>query len=119
MTTFKVAEQFSRFPGGRYKSDGPGSGEAFRDDFLVPELGRAMAADGILVLVLDGVAGLPTSFLEEAFGGLLRHTEWSLEEIQDVLKLEAADDDLQPYIDLANTYMIAQAARKAEEARRA
>lgn len=99
--------------------DGPGSGEAFRDDVLIPALTRARDADTVLVVDLDGVAGLPTSFLEEAFGGLLRHTAWTLASIKDTLKLKADDPDLWPYIELADTFMDAEARRRAEDLRRA
>lgn len=63
---------FTRYPGGRFRTDGPGSGEAFRDEHLVPALRRALADNAKLMVFLDGVAGLPPGFLEEAFGGLAR-----------------------------------------------
>jgi hypothetical protein len=63
-----VASDFSRFPAGRFRSDGPASGELFRDRLLVPAL---KANDSVLV-VLDGTLGYGSSFLEEAFGGLVR-----------------------------------------------
>ena len=69
MTEFKLAEEFSECVGGRYKSHGPKSGEELRDDHLIPKL--CEAEDG-LVVNLDGVMGLPPSFAEEAFGGLVR-----------------------------------------------
>ncbi|WP_174275556.1 STAS-like domain-containing protein [uncultured Sphingomonas sp.] len=63
-----VAKQFSRAPAGRYISDGPNSGERFRDQYLVP----ALKTNGELTLELDGTRGYGSSFLEEAFGGLVR-----------------------------------------------
>lgn len=63
-----VSRDFSRYPAGRYKSDGPHSGERFRDEFLVP----AMEAGKQVTIDLDGVRGFGSSFLEEAFGGLVR-----------------------------------------------
>ncbi len=66
--TIEVARDFSRFPGGRYISDGRFSGEEFRDRLLVPALNSGQKVR----VVLDDVAGLPASFLEEAFGGLVR-----------------------------------------------
>lgn len=68
LTSIKVAQDFSKYPGGRLKTDGPASGERFRDDFLLP----ALKASDMVVVYLDGVAGYPHSFLEEAFGGLVR-----------------------------------------------
>jgi STAS-like domain of unknown function (DUF4325) len=66
--TIHIANDFSRFPGGRYRTDGRFSGQEFREDFLEP----AFARDQHVTVILDGVAGLPASFLEEAFGGLVR-----------------------------------------------
>lgn len=66
----ELASQFSTTPAGRYRSDGRFSGEVFRDDVLVPALDRA--GNDTVTVVLDGVAGYGSSFLEEAFGGLAR-----------------------------------------------
>lgn len=63
-----IADDFTQFPGGRYKRNGKGSGEEFREKFLVPHL----KAQERIVIDLDGVSGYPPSFLEEAFGGLIR-----------------------------------------------
>lgn len=68
MTSISIAQDFSQFPAGRFKSDGPYSGEAFREDILVP----ALAKDESVNIDMDGVLGYGSSFLEEAFGGLIR-----------------------------------------------
>ena len=62
-----IAKDFSTFPAGRFVTDGPFSGEAFREQLLLPRM-----RSGNVDIVLDGAHGLPTSFLEEAFGGLVR-----------------------------------------------
>ncbi len=62
-----IAKDFTDTPGGRNRTDGPYSGERFRDDVLVPALER-----GEVEVDLDGVLGFGSSFLEEAFGGLVR-----------------------------------------------
>jgi hypothetical protein len=64
-----IGRDFSRYPAGRYVSDGPYSGEAFRDRFLVPAL---RDSTGKIVIEFDGARGYGSSFLEEAFGGLVR-----------------------------------------------
>lgn len=66
--TLKVTD-FTRFPAPRYKSLGPGSGEEFREDYLTPNIER-YGKD--LLISLDGAMGYGSSFLEEAFGGLVR-----------------------------------------------
>lgn len=64
-----IAKQFSPTPGGRYASDGPFPGEKFREELLLPELKKP---DNIVIVDLEGTAGFGSSFLEEAFGGLVR-----------------------------------------------
>ena len=63
-----VSQDYTRFPAGRYVSDGRFSGERFRNDFLIP----ALKAAGKVEVQFDGTLGPGSSFLEEAFGGLLR-----------------------------------------------
>lgn len=63
-----IAEDFSPSPAGRFRTDGPFPGEAFRDDLLLPKLKE----NDELLVVLDGTSGFGSSFLEEAFGGLVR-----------------------------------------------
>ena len=71
MLTINIAEQFTRTPGGRLKSDGPFSGEEFREKFLEQHFAEGTGEEKIRI-VLDGAYGYATSFLEEAFGGLAR-----------------------------------------------
>jgi hypothetical protein len=68
MTTVIVAQQFSRHPAGRTPKDGPFSGALFRERFLVPSLERKEK----VVVEFGGTRGAGSSFLEEAFGGLVR-----------------------------------------------
>jgi hypothetical protein len=68
MKSISLARDFTKFPAGRYKEDGPYSGELFREKYLEP----ALTCDETLVVDLDGARGYGSSFLEEAFGGLVR-----------------------------------------------
>lgn len=68
----KIATDFSRTPGVRYESEGEYSGEKFRKNVLLPKLKEAQEHGVKLEIILDGTAGLGTSFLEESFGGLIR-----------------------------------------------
>jgi len=63
-----VASDFSPFPGGRSSLHGEFNGASFRELHLEPPLRDKKS----IVVVFDGVAGLPSSFVEEAFGGLVR-----------------------------------------------
>lgn len=69
MIKIDVAADFSRTPGPRYRSEGSWSGQQFREDFLEGPIGKGES----LEIDLDGPVGFTTSFLEEAFGGLVRH----------------------------------------------
>lgn len=88
-STINLAQQFSRYPAGRLKADGPHSGEKFREDLLAPELRKR---DKVTVH-LDGAAGYGSSFLEEAFGGLLRHG-FDFQTVKSKLILETQDESL-------------------------
>ncbi|MEO0399640.1 MAG: STAS-like domain-containing protein [Pseudomonadota bacterium] len=63
-----VAEDFSPFPGGRNPKHGEFNGESFRQKYLE----QPLRDNKTLLIIFDGVAGLPSSFIEEAFGGLVR-----------------------------------------------
>ena len=71
MKQIQLGRDYSDAPAGRYRSDGPFSGERFRDDILMP----ALASETVVEVDLSGVAGYGSSFLEEVFGGLVR--KWS------------------------------------------
>lgn len=78
-TVINVLRDFSRFPAGRYLNDGPYSGERFREELLIPALERSRVSNGNVVIELDGARGYGSSFLEEAFAGLLRRGFGALE----------------------------------------
>lgn len=78
-----VARDFSEFPAGRHPDDGPYSGERFREEFLAPNL----KSDGSIEVDLDGTMGYGSSFLEEAFGGLVRNHGLNLKTLESRLKL--------------------------------
>lgn len=67
-----ICSDFSETPGARYRSEGPYSGEEFRESLLIPRFLELKDTDEELTIDLDGGYGYPTSFLEEAFGGLAR-----------------------------------------------
>lgn len=72
MKTINIAKDFSITPGGRYKKDGPFSGEEFREKFLEPYF-KEIKSNLKLKIILDGVEGFATAFLDGAFGELARH----------------------------------------------
>lgn len=89
-----VARDFSRTPGGRYYSDGPASGQQFREKVLIPKLEEHQR----VVVELDGTRGFPSSFLEEAFGGLVREKVLTADDFFKRLEFKASGA-FQIYID--------------------
>lgn len=69
--TINIAKEYSKTPGARYKKDGAFSGEEFRENFLKAYF-EDSSANYKIKIILDGVEGYATSFLEETFGGLSR-----------------------------------------------
>lgn len=90
MKTIYVKD-FSEFPGPRYRSLGPDSGEEFRESVLIPEI-RAHGLDNIR-FDLDGTYGYGSSFLEEAFGGLVRADEISENQTLTLVNHLVSDED--------------------------
>ena len=85
-----VAKDYSPFPAGRFMTDGPYSGERFRQDILAP----ALAKSEVIEVELDGVSGFGSSFLDEAFGGLVRGNLIAAADVTRRIKLHASDESL-------------------------
>ncbi len=102
---FNVAKDFSAYPGGRYRKDGPHSGEELRD-ILVTLLRDVSNSGDRLVIMLDGTMGYGASFLEEAFGGLVRECGYSKDQLQELMVLRADNSVYVPYKELAGRYIL-------------
>lgn len=89
-TDVYVAKEFSRYPAGRFTTDGPNSGQRFRDGLLIPSMERAARVR----VHLDSVLGYGSSFLEEAFGGLVRDKGFSAADLRKKLDLISSDESL-------------------------
>ncbi|WP_417840416.1 STAS-like domain-containing protein [Terasakiella sp.] len=101
MKMISIAEDFTTTPAGRYRQDGDFSGEAFRDDILVP----ALKASDIVKVVLDGTRGYGSSFLEETFGGLVRKGHFTKDELTSKLEIIAETSAFQHYKKLVEKYI--------------
>ncbi len=75
---YSVAKDFSRFPAGRGKDDGPRSGLHLRE-----EMSSLLREESVLVVDLDGTLGYGSSFLEAAFSGLCREGQVRVESAED------------------------------------
>lgn len=83
----KVAVEFTDTPGARYKYQGDYPGEEFRDNLLYPKYEEAVEKNEELIVDLDGGYGYGSSFLEEAFGGLVRKLKREKKDYTKVLKV--------------------------------
>lgn len=101
-----LARQFSPEPFGRYPSHGPASGERFRKEFLE----RALLAGDDVIVDIDGVTGLSSSFLDEAFAGLVRQRVVTLEQFRARVHIKSDTDP--SYIDDVLEYVSEAAASR-------
>lgn len=85
-----VAKQFARSPAGRVPTDGPNSGTRFREQFLLP----ALRAHDKVIVELDGTRGYGSSFLDEAFGSIVRSGIFTAQELLNKIELRSTDPSL-------------------------
>jgi hypothetical protein len=93
MKVINIAMQFTTVPAGRYPSDGEYSGQRFREELLVPSLKR----EDCVIVEIDGTAGYGSSFLEEAFGGLVRKGYYTAPQLHKKLEIRTADPSYRTY----------------------
>jgi len=88
----KFIKDFTKYPGGRSRSDGEHSAEEFYEDVLRRKF--IEAKDNKLEITLDGAAGYADSFLNEAFGRLGH--EFGLKECEKRLEFITTEE---PYLE--------------------
>ena len=103
MITISIAKDFSRIPGARFPKEGNHSGQEFRMHVLLPKLKEAISSKEKFRVILDGTAGLGTSFLEEAFGGLIRNDNVAYDTLKETLELVSEEDE--EYIEEIEQYL--------------
>lgn len=79
-------KDYTKTPGGRYRTDGSGNGQAFREDYIENIWDKF---ENILI-ILSGTSGYPSSFLEEVFGGLVR--KFGNTQVNSKIKFSCPDD---------------------------
>ena len=84
--TICIAKEYSKTPAGRYYSDGSYTGERFREEFLYP----ALTKNDEVEIELDDTLGYGSSFLEEAFGGLIREKNMDINELETKLHINSS-----------------------------
>ncbi|QCE34621.1 DUF4325 domain-containing protein [Acetobacteraceae bacterium] len=103
MNTIRISKDFAPRTGARFKRLGPHSGEEFQN-LLLKRLASATANDPLYVYI-DGKNGYFSSFLEEAFGGLVRTNKITPADLEKKLIIEADCDANQPYVKQAKQYI--------------
>jgi hypothetical protein len=93
MKQIDIGLEFSDTPLGRYRSDGSHTGQHFREDHLVP----ALEQNETVSVRIDNTEGYGSSFLEEAFGGLVREGHFSKDQLREKLKIVCEDEDFKMY----------------------
>ncbi len=92
--TLNIAREFADSPGWRYRTDGPNSGEEFREKLLKPRFVQALEQGRKLLVNLDGTPGYTTAFLDEAFAGLAR--EFGVQQVLNRLEFHCIDEPFLP-----------------------
>jgi hypothetical protein len=103
--TISIANDFSKYPAGRSRRDGEFSAERFREDLLIPALREAQEQGGRVIVVLDGVYGYSSSFLEESFGGLVRRKAFRPNWLRQALVVRAENPVYKTYKLDADRYL--------------
>lgn len=91
-----IADDFSEFPGARYKTDGPNSGEEFYEEVLKQKFDPVWSSDDRkLTIDFDRTYGFASSFISEVFIRLVKDYP-DKKKLVDKLEIVATDD---PYLE--------------------
>lgn len=101
MKTIKISTEYSETPLGRYPEDGDYNGARFRDDYLR----AALEKEDKVVVDIDDVEGYGSSFLEEAFGGLVRKGYFTATDLKRKLEIRYLHSEFRIYGELIWKYI--------------
>lgn len=109
MATINIGNNFSKDPAGRYYTDGDSSGEQFREEVLRVAVANLQGDEKLIIILDDDVDSYGSSFLNEAFGGMVKYGYLSAENLKAILHIDYSDSDYEfyknkifEYIDNAN-----------------
>ena len=103
---------FAEAPGPRFISQGKFSGEEFYVTVLNGKMAQCLQENKQLVVQLDGTAGYPSSFLDQAFGELVY--DFTLEVVQERVEIETVVNRRRRNKVITQTYPQWEQRRKAE-----
>lgn len=89
---FSIANDFSKYPGPRFSKEGEFSAEELLDKHLINLFKNACDSNSKLIVDIDGTFGYATSFLEGAFGELVRR--FNKEKVQNHILIQSKETPL-------------------------
>jgi len=96
-----IPRDFSKYPMGRTDDDGPDNGQRFFREFLLPNV-----RSGKHVFVyLDGTRAIGSSFLDEAFGALIRELKMSPKDALSAVTIVAKKPAYALYKEMAEQFI--------------
>lgn len=100
-----IAKDFSPYPAGRTAEDGSFNGTNFRQRILGPRLKKAIEQNTLLIVDLEGIRTAGSSFLDEAFGGIVRDPEFDKRKTINTLKISYVSSRYKRYASAIEKYM--------------
>ncbi|HFR4115523.1 TPA: DUF4325 domain-containing protein [Yersinia enterocolitica] len=89
-----VGTEFSTLPSGRYYSDKTGSsGEQFREELLTNKLNQLVSGEKLIIILDENVEGYGSSFLVEAFAGMVKYGYMQKDDLLKKLEFSFTDPD--------------------------
>jgi len=95
-----IAEDFSPYPAGRFPDDGKYNAATFRTEVLMP----ALTDNEYVEVTFDKVVGIGASFLDEAFGGLVRKEGMTKESLGSHLRSTTREAERAAFVTLTQRY---------------
>jgi len=97
MNILNIGKDFSRDPAGRFRSDGDGSGEAFREDYLRPRIESLSDNEKLIIIIDDDIEGYGSSFLVEGFASLVKFGYITEQELLKKIEIQYENEDFEFY----------------------
>lgn len=104
-TIIDIGNDFSKTPSGRRKKDSPFNGTKFREEYLKAIVRDRNINDDPVIIILDHVEGYGSSFLDEAFGGLVRKGYATADQVKGCFEFSYENEDFEFFRDRIHSYI--------------